>query len=114
MAFDSRDAFVTEFVPEEFAITFVDAKQAPLVGLFFLVGCAIAVNADFEVGLAVRFDSGSDIDAVLPDDWAGVAETKDGFLPANVFSGFAVPSSGSGLVREAGGVRAAELGPVRG
>jgi len=49
VALDARDGFIAEFIPQNFSIAFIEAEQAPLVRLFFLVGCTIAVDADFEV-----------------------------------------------------------------
>ena len=93
---------------------FVEGEQAPLVLLLFFVGCAIAVDAGFKVGFPAGFNGGSDIDAVPPDDRAGVAQARNGFLPANVLAGFEVPLGGRGLVGETGGILAAKLGPVGG
>lgn len=114
VALDARNGFETKLVPKQFSAVFIEAKQAPLVRLLFFVRRAIAVNASFEIGSAAGFNGGGDIDVVLPDDRAGVAQARNGFLPANVLAGFKVPFGGRRLVGEAGAVRAAKLGPVGG
>ena len=112
VSLDARDSFIAEPVPEEFPGVFIETEQTPLVRFLFLVGCAVAIDADFEVGLSARFDGSSDIDAILPDDWASVAKAGNRFLPTNVFATFQIPFRGSGLIGKAGAIRAAELRPI--
>lgn len=114
MTLNARNAFITKFIPEEFTALFIDADQTPLVRLFFLIRRTVAVNANFQIGFAARFDGSDDEYVILPDDWARMAEARNRLLPSNIFAVFKVPVGGSGLGGKAGAIRAAELGPVRG
>lgn len=112
VAFDAGNGFEFEFIPYRLAAVFIEAEQTPLVPLFFVIGFARAVDANLEIGFAAGFDGSRDIDAVLPDDWAGVPEAGNSFLPANVFAGFYIPIARRSFSGDARSVRAAELGPV--
>ncbi len=79
-----------------------------------MIGINVPVQPELEFGFAARLDGGGDIDAVLPHNRAGVAKAGNRRLPADIFSGFDVPGDWRGVVGDAAGLRAAELGPVDG
>src|SRR5262249_24361244 len=84
VALDARNAFVAQPVPKKFAAAFIEAKQAPLVSFLFAVGRAISVDACLEFRLSARLNCSGDIDPILPDDWAGMPKSGNGFLPTDI------------------------------
>src|SRR6187200_3140080 len=91
--FYARHAFVSGFVPKDFAGHFVEAEQAPLMRLFLGVGDPTAVQSHFQLRLRARLYGGSDVDAIFPNDRACVAQSGNGRLPSDVLTVFESPTS---------------------
>src|SRR5580765_2176885 len=112
MALRSRHRLERQLVPKDLSRDLIQTEQAPLVRLCFSVRIDVAVQTDFEVRLSAGFHSGSDIDPVLPHNRAGMAQTRDWRLPANIRAGLSVPANRCGVFGNAAGGGSTELRPV--
>jgi hypothetical protein len=73
----------------------------------------IAVETRAEIRFTIAADRGGEVDAVVPDDGAGMTEARDWRLPADVVVFGGVPDERRELaVGDSRGVWAAERGPV--
>src|SRR5207249_1813911 len=73
VALHLRDALAGGLLPEDLAAALVEAVHAPGVLRRLLDRIDVAVQARAKLGLAVGADRRGDVNAVLPDDRAGVA-----------------------------------------
>jgi len=91
MTFEPGNGLVFDFVPAHLAGLLSRAEQMPIVGFFFRVGAAVAVQSDFDFRFAAGFDDGSDEYAIVPDDGASMAEPGNGRLPAHILARCHIP-----------------------
>src|SRR5262249_6337733 len=84
VAFDLGHARAGRLFPDDLAAALVYTVDPPGVLRRFLDRIDVTVQARFEIGLAVAADRRGDVNAVFPDDRAGVAEAGDWRLPADV------------------------------
>src|SRR5262249_45282182 len=91
----------------------VETDQLPLLDAEVVRGGSFAVQARLERCAGAAADSGRDENLVLPNDQTRMRQAGDWRLPENVGSMRSVPTDRQALpVRNAGGPRSAERGPV--
>src|SRR6185503_2471326 len=105
-------------VPEDLSGLLVERDDRPALLAVVVRRIAGAVEADFERRLAVQADAGRDEEPVAPDDRAGVAEAREGGLPADALERpggrIRVPRHGRIGRRDAARALSPERGPVDG
>src|SRR5262245_19405098 len=114
MALEPRHRAVAERVPSDLACLFVQCEEAPFLRLSFLNRLDIAVESHLEFGLAGR-GGGGQVNAISPNNGAGMSEAWQGCLPPYVRAALQVPLRGQGFgVVHTTAIRSAKLRPVCG
>lgn len=77
------------------------------------IGVDVTIQTNFQFRFGSRFDSGSEVNSISPDDRTGVGQAWDGRLPAHVHATLKVPCGRQGCVfSDAARPRPAELRPI--
>src|SRR5688500_11853002 len=80
--------------------------------LIFLVRFAVAIKTDLELGFAAGLHRRRQVNVIVPHSRAGMRETGDRSLPANILAGSLVPSQRHGPLRNAAGLSPSKLRPI--
>jgi hypothetical protein len=112
VALDLGNSLVSQAGPEDLAGLLVQAEDPPLVDGIVLHRLDISIEADPQNRLGLAADGGGHEQAVTPDHGAGVAESRDHGLPAQIHRVVDVPAHRRVAAGEAAGLRSAEGWPV--